>query len=53
LGAGNIINAKRNAIAVPEIELRQIWVQMFLGAMLIDAFHAALEDRIVTFDSAG
>jgi hypothetical protein len=51
--AGNIVNAKRNAVAVPEIELAQISVQVLLSAMLKDAFHSALKDRIVTFDSVG
>jgi hypothetical protein len=52
-GALHVIYAKANAIAVPEIELRQISVQVLLFAMLIYAFHAALEDRIVAFDGVG
>ena len=51
--AGNVIDTNRNAVAVPEIALIQISVQMLLFAMLIDALHAALEDLIVAFDSVG
>jgi hypothetical protein len=46
IGPVLIVNAKRNAVAVAEIKLRQIAVQMLLSAMLVDALHAALEDRI-------
>jgi hypothetical protein len=45
-----VVNAKRNARVVPEIELRQIPVQMLFGAMLVDAMHAALKDAEHAFD---
>jgi hypothetical protein len=48
IGPFLIINAKRDPVAIPEVKLRQIAVQMFLGTVLINALHAALEDRIVT-----
>src|ERR1700735_668047 len=48
--ASIIIHAKRNAVAVAEIKLREITVQMLFGAMLVDALHAALEDRIVALN---
>src|SRR5712671_4761230 len=53
LSALYIVNAKSNAIAVAEIELGQISVQMLLFAMLIDALHATLEDRIIAFNGVG
>src|SRR3954447_10984183 len=46
-----IINAEPDAVVVTELELGQIAVQMLLVAMLIDAFHAALEQAEVAFDS--
>ena len=52
-GALHIIYAKPDAIAIAEIKLRKIAVQMLLAAMLVDAFHAALEDRIVAFNGIG
>jgi hypothetical protein len=45
-----VADAERNAVAIMEIKLRQIAVQVHLRAVLIDALHAALEDRIVAFD---
>ena len=38
------------AVVVAEIELREIAVQVLLVAVLIDAPHAALEDREVALD---
>ena len=52
-GALNVIYALPDAIAIPEIKLRKIAVQMLLAAMLVDALHAAFEDRIVTFNGVG
>ena len=49
----NIVNAELHAIAVAEIKFGQIPMQMLLFAVLIDAFHAALEDRIVALDGVG
>ena len=46
-GALNVIYAQPDAIAISEIEIRKIPVQMLLCAVLVDAIHAALEDRIV------
>jgi len=48
-----VIYAEPDAIAISEIKFRQIAVQMLLFAMLVDAFHAALEDRIVSLDGVG
>ena len=50
VGALSVIHAKRNAVVMTEIELRQIAMQMLLGAMLIGAEHAAFENREVAFD---
>ena len=52
-GTLNIIYAKPNAIGIAEIELGSVAVQMLFAAMLIDAFHAALENRIIVFDGVG
>jgi len=48
-----VIYAEPNAIAIAEIKLSEIAVQVLLAAMLIDALHAALEDRIVVLDGIG
>ena len=45
-----ILDAKRGTIRVAKIELSQIAVQVLLAAMLINALHAALEDRVVALD---
>ena len=48
LGAFGIIYAELDAIAMAKIEFSHIAVQVLLGAMLINAFHAALEYGIVS-----
>jgi hypothetical protein len=50
LSALGVVNAQPDAIAVAEIEFAQVAMQVLLGAVLIDAFHAAFEYRKVTFD---
>jgi len=52
-GTLHVIYAQANAIAIAEIELGSVAVQMFFAAMLVDAFHAAFENRIVAFDGVG
>jgi hypothetical protein len=52
-GTLNVIYAEPNAVGIAEIELAQISVQMFFTAMLVDALHAALEDRIVALNGVG
>ena len=42
-GAFAIVDLQRSPIVIPEIELREIAVKMLLGAMLVDALHAALK----------
>lgn len=49
LGPALIVDAKLYAIVVAEFKLSQIAMQMFLAAMLIDALHAALENREIAF----
>ena len=41
-GALLVINAKRDPLIIPEIELREIAMKMLFGTVLIDAFHDAL-----------
>jgi hypothetical protein len=53
LCSGNVIHAERNAVRIAEIKLAQISVEVLLFAMLINAFHAALEDRIEAFNGVG
>src|SRR3954454_18317655 len=53
LCASAIVNAKRDAVVVAELELGQIAAQVLLVAMLVDAFHAALEEPEIAFDGIG
>ena len=53
LGALYVIYAKPNAIAIAKIEFGKVAVQMAFAAMLVDAFHTALEDRKVAFNGVG
>ena len=52
-GALGIFDAKARAVAIAEIELGEIAMQVSFAAMLIDALHAALEDREEAFDGVG
>jgi len=45
----NVVYAQPNTIAIAEIELREIAMQVLLFAVLIHALHAALEDREIAF----
>jgi hypothetical protein len=45
LARWGVVDFQRDAIVIAEIELSQVAVQMFRVAMLVDASHAALEDR--------
>ena len=40
-----VVTAIRNAVVVAELELSDVPVQVLLRSVLIDALHAALEDR--------
>jgi len=53
VSAGHVINAKPNAVIVPEIELHKIPMQMLLFAVLISAAHSAFENREVAFNGVG
>src|SRR5437773_1579152 len=50
INANLIIHTNRDTIAIAEVELGQIAVEMLSRAMLVDANHAALEHREVAFD---
>ena len=52
-GASFVINAKLGTIAVPEIELIQVPLQMLGLAVLVGSDHAALEKTERAFDSVG
>jgi hypothetical protein len=45
-----VIETKGGAVIEPKIVFGKIAVQMFLGAMLVNALHAPLEDRKVAFN---
>jgi hypothetical protein len=47
LGAAHVANTKGYAVVIAKIKLCNVAVQMLLAAMLINAFHAAFEDRIL------
>lgn len=53
IGALGVVNAKLDAVAVPEIELTEIPLQVGFGDVLINAVDAALEDRKVALDGVG
>src|SRR5689334_13996249 len=53
LGARHVIHTPRDAVAIAEIELREIAMQVLLFAVLVDALHAALEDRIEALNRVG
>ena len=53
IGTLYIFDADCLAVAVTEVEFSRVAVQVFLGAVLVDAPHPALEDRIVAFDGVG
>ena len=52
-GSLNVVYAQPDPIGIAEIELREIAVQMLLFAVLVDAFHATLENRVVALDGVG
>ena len=52
-GAFYVVYAEPDAIAIAKIKFAEIPVQMALAAMLIDAFHPTLEDRIIAFNCIG
>src|SRR5579872_3903845 len=45
-----VLNSKSRAVGIAEIKFVQIALQMLLPAMLVDALHAALEDREITLN---
>ena len=50
LGPLDVAAAQRDPVIVPKIELGNVAMQVLLGAMLIDALHAALEDAVIVLD---
>jgi hypothetical protein len=45
-----VIDPKRNAIVVPEVEFAQVAMQVAFIAVLIDATHASLEQSKIALD---
>ncbi len=52
-GALDVADPERNPVAVAEIELGKVAVQVMLAAVLVDAAHPAFEDREEAFDGVG
>lgn len=52
-GALGIVDPVGGAVGIPEIEFGQIAMKMLVATMLIDALHAPLENREITFDGIG
>jgi hypothetical protein len=50
LAARSVSSTPRRTVAVAKVKFRKIAVQMLLIAVLINAFHAALENTEITFD---
>ena len=48
--ASNVVDAERCPVRVAEVKLGEVAMQVLLGAMLIHALHAALEDGEITLD---
>lgn len=51
--ASVIVHAQGDPVVVAEIELGNVPVQVLLGAVLIDALHAALEDAVIALNRVG
>jgi hypothetical protein len=50
VSAGNVTNTTLDAVAVTEVELGEIAVQMPLLAMLVHTLHTALENAVLAFN---
>jgi hypothetical protein len=48
-----VCNAKLGSLVVPKVKLCNIPMQVLLGTMLVDAFHAPLEHAVEALDSVG
>jgi hypothetical protein len=46
IGPHDVVYAQLDPIAISEIELRKVTMQMLFLAMLVNAFHATLENRV-------
>ena len=51
--AGAIVKTASDATVVAEVELREVAMQMWLAAVLVDAEHAALEEAEGALDGVG
>lgn len=51
--AGHVIHAELATVRVAEIEFDAVAVQVLARGVLVDAFHAALEDRVIAFNRVG
>jgi hypothetical protein len=46
-----IIYVEADAIAIADVKFREVAVKVLLLAVLVNAFHAALENRVIAFNS--
>jgi hypothetical protein len=53
ISAVGIANAQADAVVIAEVEFSHVAAQVGLRAMLVDALHPALEDRIEAFHGVG
>jgi hypothetical protein len=53
VGASHVMIAGFDPVRVTEIELGEIAMKMLLAAMLIDADHPTLEDRVISLNGIG
>ena len=51
--SSSLIDTQFHSIGISEVEFRSITMQMVMAAMLVDAFHAALEDSEEPFNGVG
>src|SRR5208283_2845208 len=50
IGAIHIFATKRRTVRITEVELSKVAVQMLLAAVLVNALHASLENRVISFN---
>lgn len=53
VGASDVVYSQAHSIVVPKVKFGDVAVQVFFPAMLVDAFHAALEHAVETFNGVG
>lgn len=44
-----VVNSALDSVRIAEVKLRKITMKVLFAAVLVNAFHAALEDRVIAF----